>query len=109
MSKTTIAIGLPSTRTDGSSLALSDIASCVLSKAVGTGAPAVLNTFNGPFTSASLSFDDTSPDFGETDEYSAVVTDVEGNVSAAGTSSVEVPTSQLAAPSAPSVSATFQP
>jgi hypothetical protein len=107
MSTTAVTVVLPSTRTDGSALALTDIASCVLSKAVGTGAPAVAQTFTGPFTSASLSFTDSSPDFGQTDNYSAVVTDVEGNVSAAGVASVEVPPSQLAAPSAPSVTAVF--
>ena len=59
---TAVVITLPTTRTDGSALALSDIASCVLSKAVGTGTPAVLDTFAGPFTAATLSFTDSAPD-----------------------------------------------
>lgn len=107
MSNTVITINLPTTRTDGSALALTEIASCTLSKAVGSGAAAVLNAFDAPFTDATLSFTDSSPDAGDTDNYSAVVEDIEGNTSAAGTASVVVPPSQLAAPSAPTVSATF--
>jgi hypothetical protein len=106
MPSTTVVIALPTKRTDGSPLALSDIASVVLSKAVGTGAPTVLQAFTSP-TSETLSFTDLAPDFGETDNYSAIVTDVEGNVSAAGIASVTVPPSQLAPPQAPGVTATY--
>lgn len=108
MSSTAVSIGLPSTRTDGTTLALTDIASYTVSKAAGAAAT-VLQTVPGPFTSATQSFTDTAPDFGQTDNYSVTVTDVEGNVSAAGTASVSVPASQLAPPSAPTVSATFNP
>jgi hypothetical protein len=37
------------------------------------------------------------------------VTDIEGNTSAAGTASVAIPPSTLAAPSAPTLTATFNP
>ena len=106
MSSTLVTITLPTTRTDGSALALTEIASVVLSKAVGTAAPAVVQTTPTP-TTATITYTDSSPDFGQTDNYSAVVTDVEGNVSAAGVASVVVPPSQLAAPSAPAVTAVF--
>jgi hypothetical protein len=108
MSSTLVTIVLPTTRTDGTALALSDIASVVLSKAVGAATATVVDTVTAP-TTGTVTFVDTSPDFGQTDNYSAVVTDVEGNTSAAGTASVAVPPSVLAAPSAPTVTATFQP
>jgi hypothetical protein len=108
---TAVVITAPTTRIDGSALALSAIASVVLSKAAGTGAPAVIATWDtlgtNPAPAATMSFTDNSPDAGETDNYSAVVTDTEGNVSAAGTASVVVPPSTLAAPSAPTVTATY--
>jgi hypothetical protein len=106
---TVVTITLPSTRTDGSALALSQIASCVLSKANGSAPAAVIDTLEGPFTSASQSFTDTSPDFGDTDNYSATVTDVEGNTSAVAVTSVQVPPSVLAPPSAPTITAVFNP
>jgi hypothetical protein len=109
MSSSTVTIVLPTARTDNTPLALTDIASCTLTKAVGTGAPTVEQTFEAPFTSGTLTFTDNSPDPGETDNYSAVVTDTEGNTSAAGTASVTVPPSQLAAPNAPTVTAAFTP
>jgi len=109
MSTTTVTINLPDTRTDGSALALTDIASFTLTKAVGSAAAATLETVQGPFTSATQTFTDSSPDFGQTDNYSCTVTDVEGNTSAAGTVSVVVPPSQLAAPSAPTLTAVFNP
>jgi hypothetical protein len=109
MSTTTISIVLPTTRVDGTALALTEIASVTLSKAVGSGTSSVLSTQTGPFTSASVTVTDASPDFGQTDNYSATVTDVEGNVSAAGTTSVAVPPSVLAAPSAPTLTAVFNP
>jgi non-canonical (house-cleaning) NTP pyrophosphatase len=56
-----------------------------------------------------VSFTDTSPDAGDTDNYSCVVTDTEGNTSAAGTASVTVPPSVLAAPSAPTLTAVYPP
>jgi hypothetical protein len=111
MSSTLVTITAPTTRTDGSALALSDIASIVLSKADGTATAAVVATWDtlgvNPPVAASASFTDSSPDFGSTDNYSAVVTDIEGNVSAAGVASVTVPPSALAAPSAPGVTAVF--
>lgn len=109
MSSVSVSIVLPSTRTDGSSLALGDIASYAVNKAAGSAPAAVLQNVSGPFTAASQSFTDTSPDAGQTDNYSVTVTDVEGNVSAAGNASVAIPPSQLAPPSAPSVSATYVP
>jgi len=105
-SSTLVTITLPTTRTDGTALALTDIASVVLSKSVGTGAATVVDTVTTP-TAATVTFTDTSPDFGQTDNYSAVVTDVEGNTSAAGTASVVVPASALAPPTAPTVTAVF--
>jgi hypothetical protein len=60
-------------------------------------------------TSPTVSFTDTSPDAGDTDNYSCVVTDTEGNTSAAGTASVTVPPSVLAAPSAPTLTAVYTP
>ncbi len=105
-STTLVTITLPTTRTDGTALALTEIASVVLSKAVGSGAATVIDTVTTP-TTATVTFTDTSPDFGQTDNYSAVVTDVEGNTSAAGVASVVVPASVLAAPSAPVVTAVF--
>jgi hypothetical protein len=85
---------------------LTEIASVVLSKSVGTGVATVVDTVTAP-TTAAVTFTDAAPDFGQTDNYSAVVTDVEGNTSAAGTASVVVPPSVLAAPSAPAVTAVF--
>ncbi len=108
MSSTLVTINLPTTRTDGSPLALTDIASVVLSKAVGAGVPAVVQTTTAP-TSLTVTYTDASPDFGQTDNYSAIVTDIEGNVSAAGTASVAVPPSVLAAPNAPTLTAVFSP
>lgn len=109
MSSVSLVIVLPSNRTDGSALALSDIASFTINKAADSAPAAVLATVSGPFTDASQSFTDSAPDAGQTDNYSVTVTDIEGNVSAAGTSSVAIPPSQLAPPSAPSVTATFNP
>ena len=108
MSSTLVTITLPTTRTDGSALALSEIASVTLTKAVGAGAAAVLETVPTPATEI-LTFTDSAPDVGGTDNYAATVTDVEGNVSAAGTASVNVPASTLAPPSAPTVAAVFTP
>jgi hypothetical protein len=109
MSTTTVTITLPTARTDGTALALTDIASVVLSKASGSNAADVIDTIDAPFPSDTITYTDDSPDAGSTDNYSAVVTDVEGNVSAAGTASVVIPPSQLAAPSAPTLTAVFNP
>ena len=109
MSSTLVTITLPSTRTDGTALALTEIASLVLSKAVGSAAATVIDTVSAPFTAPSVTYTDSSPDFGNTDNYSATVTDVEGNVSAAGSASVTIPPSALAAPSAPTLTAIFSP
>lgn len=109
MSSVLVTIVLPSNRTDGSALALTDIASYTVAKAVGSAASTVLQTVNGPFSDVSQSFSDTAPDPGQTDNYAVTVTDVEGNVSAAGAGSAVIPPSQLAPPSAPTVTATFVP
>jgi hypothetical protein len=113
MSTTTVTITAPTTRTDGSALALAQIASVVLSKADGTAAAAVVATWDllgtNPAPAATMTFTDASPDFGSTDNYSAIVTDIEGNVSGAGTASVVIPASQLGAPSPPAVAAVFNP
>jgi hypothetical protein len=108
MSTTTVTVTLPTTRADGSALALSAIASVVLTKAAGSGAAVVVDTVNAPAT-ASIVFTDTAPDFGQTDTYSATVTDIEGNVSAPGSTSINVPASTLAKPSAPTLAAVFNP
>lgn len=107
VASTLVTITLPITRTDGSSLALTDIASVVLSKAVGTGPQVVVDTVDAPFASGTVEFTDTSPDAGDTDNYSCVVTDTEGNNSAVGTASVTIPPSQLAPPNAPTLTAVF--
>lgn len=111
MSSNLVTIILPSNRSDTppTPLALSEIASYTINKSVGSGAASVLQTVNGPFTDVNQSFSDPSPDFGETDNYSVTVTDVEGNVSAAGVGSVIDPASQLAPPAAPTVTAVFVP
>jgi hypothetical protein len=109
VSTTTVSITLPTTRTDGSALALTDIANCVLSKSAGSGPSSVLQTFTAPFASGTITATDANPDFGQTDNFSATVTDIEGNTSAAGTASVAIPPSTLAAPSAPTLTATFNP
>jgi len=103
-----VTITAPTTRTDGSVLNLSDIASITLSKAVDAGPPSVVQTFTAPI-SASMTYTDPSPDMGSTDNYSAIATDTQGNVGPAGTASVQVPPSQLAPPAAPTLTAVFQP
>ena len=62
MSSTLVTITLPTTRTDGSALALTDIATVILSKSAGTGASAVVQTTNTPST-ATVQFTDASPEF----------------------------------------------
>jgi hypothetical protein len=121
-----VTITLPTTRVDGSALALSEIGSLTISKAVDAGAASNVMTLAGPFTSPTVQYMDDSPDSGSTDKYLVTVTDVEGNVSDSGTVSVEVaaaaepivaavpgaptltaPVSVLAAPSAPTLTAAF--
>jgi hypothetical protein len=109
MSSTTINIVLPTARTDGTPLALTEIASITGTKAVGSNPATILVTLTGPFATPTLTITDPSPDLGQTDNYSVTVTDVEGNVSAAGNASVAVPPSALAPPNAPTVTATFNP
>ena len=103
-----VTITLPTARVDGTPLTLAQIASVVLTKAVGSNPSAVVDTILTPAT-ASVTFTDTAPDFGETDSYSVTVTDVEGNTSAPAVASVNVPASVLAAPAAASITAVFQP
>lgn len=110
MSTITLAFNLPTARTDGSALALTDIASFTVTPAAGAGAVSPPSTVAGPFTAVAQTFTDSAPDFGQTESYSVVVTDVEGNVSAAATGSVAVPPSALAPPNAPdSLVVTFNP
>jgi hypothetical protein len=106
---TAVNITFPTSRTDGTPLALSEIATLTVSKAVGAAAASVVLTQSGPFQSPTFQFTDSSPDFGSTDAYSVTVTDVEGNVSGPGTGSVAVPPSTLAPPSAPTISVAFNP
>jgi hypothetical protein len=108
VSSNLVTITPPTTRTDGSALALTDIQSIQLSKAVDSGAASVVQTFPAPIT-GDVTFTDSTPDMGSTDNYSAIVTDTHGNVSPAGTASVVVPPSQLAPPAAPTLTAVFQP
>jgi hypothetical protein len=108
MASNLVTITPPTTRTDNTPLALTDIASITLSKAVDSGPSAQIQVFPAPITGP-VTFTDTAPDMGSTDNYSAVVTDTQGNVGPAGTASVQVPPSQLAPPSAPTVTAAFQP
>jgi hypothetical protein len=108
MSSNLVTITPPTTRTDNTPLALTDIASITLSKAVDAGPSSQIQVFTAPITGP-VTFTDTSPDMGSTDNYSATVTDTQGNVGPAGTASVQVPPSQLAPPSAPTVTAAFQP
>lgn len=108
--QTQVVITLPTTRGKGASpLALSEIAQVVLSKQNGAAVAAVVDTVNAPFSGPTIIFVDPAPDFGSTDNYSATVTDVEGNVSAVGLASVAIPPSVLAAPDAPTLTAAFQP
>lgn len=104
----TVTITLPRTRTDGSALPLSQIASVVLSKAVGAGPLGIVQTTMAP-ASEVITYLDDSPDFGSTDNYVAVVTDVQGNNSVAGSASISVPAQPVAPPSGPSVSVVFVP
>ena len=106
---TLVTITLPTMRADGTALALTDIASVVLSKSFGANPVAVIDTIDAPFSSATVTFTDTSPDFGEIDPYTAVVTDIEGNSSSPGSVSVTIPASVLAAPGLPVLTAVFTP
>ena len=110
MSTITLAFNLPTARTDGTALALSEIASYTVTPAASGGTVSAPSTVSGPFIAVAQTFTDNAPDFGQTESYSVVVTDVEGNVSAAATGSVVVPPTQLAAPNAPdSLVVTFNP
>ena len=77
--------------------------------AIGANPVAVIDTIDAPFSSATVTFTDTSPDFGEIDTYTAVVTDIEGNSSSPGSVSVTIPASVLAAPGFPVLTAVFTP
>lgn len=110
---TTLTFVIPQTRSDNSALPLSQIASVTFNKAVGAGASAVLSTVPGapasPLTSYTVTAIDSSPDAGQTDNYTATYTDIEGNVAPLAAASVSVPPSQLAPLSAGTLSATFTP
>ena len=108
MSTIVLTFNLPTARTDGTALALTEIASFTVTPAATGGTVSPPSTVAGPFTAVAQTFTDNAPDFGQTESYSVVVTDVEGNVSAAATGSVVVPPSVLAAPNAPdSLTVTF--
>lgn len=110
MSNVTLTFTLPSTRTDNSALALSDIASFTVTPSASGGSVAPPSTVPGPFTAADQSFVDSAPDMGNTVSYAVVVTDSQGNASAAGTVSIVVPPTTLAPPSpVTNLVATFNP
>src|SRR5215467_8965986 len=88
MPNNTLTFNLPTARTDGSALALTDIQSYSVTKQVDANPAQPPVVTSGPFSAVAQSFVDPSPDFGSTDSYSIVVTDIEGNTSAAVSGSV---------------------
>lgn len=103
-----ITVTLPTTRVDGSAIALTDIDSVIIFKAVGPAAAAALTTLHGPFTTPTVTFTDSTPDVGQDDNYSADVVDTAGNTSGiSNVVDISVP-APLAAPSAPTVAAVLQ-
>ena len=107
---------IPTTRSDGSALAATDIASITFQKTSLTGTPPVpgpevVLATNSAAAGAGLAptqitFTDTSSLVG--DSYTCFVTDTAGNQSALSNAVVNSSTPPLAAPSAPSLAATFQ-
>ncbi len=118
MSTAVIVATIPSTRTDGSVLLATAIASITFQK-LPAGAPAgtlptVLKTNSEPAGSglapSDLTYSDTSANVG--DSYTAYVTDTAGNVGATSApyvAAVSVSPPPLAAPSAPTIAGTFTP
>jgi hypothetical protein len=71
-----ITLTLPTTRTDGTAAALSEIASSTILRDPGTG-PATLTVINGPYASGTVTYTDASPATGS-DIYSFYCTDTAG-------------------------------
>jgi hypothetical protein len=110
MSNVTLSFSLPSTRTDNSALALTEIASFTVTPSASGGTVSAPSTVAGPFTTPAQTFVDNAPDMGNTVSYAVVVTDTQGNASAAASASVVVPPTTLAAPSpVTGLTATFNP
>jgi hypothetical protein len=100
---------LPTTRVDGTALALTQIQSATILRDPGTG-PVILTTLAGPFSGATALFTDVSPATGS-DIYSFYVTDTAGTV---GVTSLPVTvtvvgTPVLAQPSAGTLTAVAVP
>lgn len=106
---------LPTTRQDGTPLALTDIASISYQKASLTGSPPVLgsnvvlqtNVASGTpptLQPTDLTFTDTTAAPG--DSYTSFVTDTLGHIGAASSPALVVP-STVSPPSAPTMTATF--
>ncbi len=118
MQTATITDVLPTTRQDGSALAVTDIASITFQKASLAGSPPVLGapvtlatnvavspdgTSPAELTAAQLTFSDTSASPGDT--YTSFVTDTTGHIGAASTA-FTVPAT-LSPPSAPQQTVTL--
>ena len=73
-----LTLTLPTTRTDGTALALTEIQSATILRDPGSG-PTTLQVMPGPFSGATATFADVSPATG-TDVYSFFVTDTAGTV-----------------------------
>jgi hypothetical protein len=109
MSSVALTITLPTTRSDGSAAALTDIASVTILRDPGTG-PVPLTTLAGPFTSPTVTYTDASPATGS-DAYSAFCTDMQSPpVQGATSAPVSVSIVAALAPlSAPTVTAVVGP
>jgi hypothetical protein len=104
-----LTLTLPTTRVDGTALALTQIQSATILRDPGTG-PVILTTLAGPFSGATALFTDVSPATGS-DIYSFYVTDTAGTV---GVTSLPVTvtvvgTPVLAQPSAGTLTAVAVP
>lgn len=114
MSKVALVAVLPSARSDGSALALSEIASLTFVRDIGDGNGAQdLGTVQGPFTDQSVNASDDAGDAAF--QYGAYITDTQTPTSVKGivsslvtpTGGVVTPPAQLAPAAAPSVTATI--
>jgi hypothetical protein len=104
-----LTLTLPTTRTDGTALALTEIQSATILRDPGTG-PATLQVMPGPFSGATATFADVSPATG-TDVYSFFVTDTAGTqgVTSPSVSVTVVGVTPLAQPSAGTLTAIAVP
>ena len=116
MSTTQLTATIPTTRTDGTALAATDIASITFQKipaATPTGPEVVLQTnteASGGLAPADLTFTDSSAAVG--DVYTCFVTDSEGNVGVLSNTfenQAQSPPPTLAPPSGPSLAGVFTP